>query len=103
MTKKKELKLLYIDDLMEQLIEIIKSKKNKLYPTIKNINKIKLVDLHKKIYSLNQKRIDLDTDLVKTKFDKQIYSTYLSFLPEKKFLISFKKKMRIKEEILVNY
>ncbi len=89
--KKKELKLLYIDDLMEQLIDIIKSKKNKLYPTIKNINKIKLVDLHKKIYSLNQKRIDLDTDLVKTKFDKQIYSTYLSFLPEKKFLISFKK------------
>ena len=39
--KKKELKLLYIDDLMEQLIDIIKSKKNKLYPTIKNINKIK--------------------------------------------------------------
>lgn len=91
--KAKKLKLLYIDDLIEQLIKIIKSKKNVIYPKVQKIYNIKLIDLYKKIYAFNKKRNNLDIDLVKNSFDKKLYSTYLSFLPAKRFLVNFKKNV----------
>ncbi len=87
---KKKLKLLYIDDLVNQLFSMIFKKDKHLYPKIKNIQSIKLVDLYKKIYSLGNARDGLSIDLVKSNLDKKIYSTYLSFIPEKKFILNFK-------------
>ncbi len=87
---KKKLKLLYIDDLVNQLFSLISKNNDFLYPRIKNVYSIKLVDLHKKIYSIGSERDRLSIDLVKSNLDKKIYSTYLSFLPEKKFIINFK-------------
>ena len=86
-----KLSLLYIDDLIDQIERIIKHKKVKLFPKIKNVKVISLKLLHNKIYSFNNKRINLNTDLVKTSFDKKLYSTFLSYLPESKFILKFKK------------
>ena len=87
------LDLLYIDDLISQIMSIIKNKKKIIYPKIKLIHKIKLKTLHQKIYSINKNRIKLNIDLVKTKIDKQIYSTYLTYLSNKQFTLSYKKNL----------
>ena len=88
---KTELELLYIDDLIVQIKKILKKNKKEIYPKLKNIKKINLEKLHKKIYSIAQSRRKLNIDVVKTKLDKKIYSTYLTYLPNKRFLINFKK------------
>ena len=72
---------------------MIKRKRNTLYPKINHINKIKLKKLYDKIYSFEKKRNELDVDVVKTKLDKKLYSTYLTYLPKKKFLLKYKKNI----------
>ena len=86
-----KLKLLYIDDLINQVMSIIENRKYEMYPKIKKINSIKLKSLYDKIYSFNEQRINLKTDVVKNSLDKKIYSTYLTFVPVNKFVINYKK------------
>ena len=74
-------------------MSIIKSKKHHMYPKIKKIYSIKLISLHNKIYSFNQQRINLKTDVVKNSLDKKIYSTYLTFVPVNKFVLNYKKNV----------
>tara|TARA_Y100000768_G_C23932549_1_gene660881 strand:+ start:253 stop:1347 length:1095 start_codon:yes stop_codon:yes gene_type:complete len=85
------LKLLYIDDLILQIMKILKRRKNILYPEIKTIYKIKLKNLYQKISSLNQNRLQLNTDIISSPLDKKIYSTYLTYMPEKKYVLKYKK------------
>ena len=90
---KTELELLYIDDLVAQIGKIIKINKKETYPKLRNIQKVNLATLHKKIYSIAQSRIKLNIDVVKTKLEKKLYSTYLTYLPKKQFHVNFKKNI----------
>ena len=82
----KEITLLYIDDLIETIIKLI-NKRNQftgfidIKPT-KNISLRKLYTLIKKFSLVQQKNFIPNLG---SKFNKNIYSTFLSFLPKEKF------------------
>jgi UDP-2-acetamido-2,6-beta-L-arabino-hexul-4-ose reductase len=83
----KELKLLYIDDLIKDFLKIIQIKRFlKSYRVIKNIQKIRLNKLASIIQSFNSS----ENVLFKKKSNNLIanlYSTYLSYIPKK--LVSY--------------
>ncbi|MFO7810827.1 MAG: NAD-dependent epimerase/dehydratase family protein [Candidatus Delongbacteria bacterium] len=85
--------LVYIDDVVNEFIRISKDKypdKNKFYHEI-DINYHKtlgeIVDL---LYKFKESRKTLMLPNIEDEFEKKLYSTYLSYLPEDKFSYSLK-------------
>jgi len=94
---KKILSLLYIDDLVDNLFKLIKDKNNKIkiISDFKKIKKISVQNLFDKITSFEQKRNLFYIDEFKNNFTKNLYSTYVYFLPKNKIkynLINHKDK-----------
>ena len=78
------LKLVYIDDVVNELIQAIFGNANKVgkfceVPVIYELKLGEIVDLLK---SFKQSRLDLTIPNMGNSFSKKLYSTYLSFLPE---------------------
>ena len=84
--------LLYIDDLMDIFKKIINSKAKTNY-TIHSVAASKTVTLKKlseKIFDFEIKRKKKLLSNFNSKFEKNLYSTYISFLPKKKIAYKLK-------------
>ena len=87
--------LVYIDDVVNELINAIEGKENKVdlfceVPVVHTITLGEIVDL---IYSFKNSREDRSVPNMSDAFTKKLYSTYLSYLPENKF--SYDLKMNV--------
>lgn len=90
-----EMNLVYIDDVINELINALEGKENKVdyfyeVPIVHTITLGKIVDL---IYSFKNSRDNKSVPDVSEEFTKKLYSTYLSYLPEDQF--SYDLKMNI--------
>ncbi|EXJ23316.1 Capsular polysaccharide synthesis enzyme Cap5F [Alkalibacterium sp. AK22] len=89
--------LVYIDDVLEELINALEGKENMTdhfceVPMVHTITLGEIVDL---IYSFKKSREDRTVPDMANVFSKNLYSTYLSYLPEDQF--SYDLKMNIDE------
>lgn len=87
--------LVYIDDVVNELINALKNKENKVglfceVSVVHTISLGKIVDL---IYFFNKSREEKSVPNMSDEFTKKLYSTYLSYLPKDKF--SYELKMNI--------
>ena len=83
-----ELNLAYIDDVVEELINALngnetKSEDNFYYIPV--THKVTLGEIANLIKSFRESRTNLMLPNMKDEFSKKLYSTYLSYLPEKEF------------------
>lgn len=88
------LQLIYIDDIIKLFVNHIENPEKEEI-IIEPIYKINLNDLAKLIFSFKEGRENLDVINTRNSFEKKLYSTYLSFLPEDKF--SYELKMNVDE------
>lgn len=82
-----ELTLCYIDDVLDEFIRALQGNEtiNGEYNYVPVTHKIKLGDLADRIKSFKENRKDLSLPNMGDALTKKLYSTYLSFLPEKDF------------------
>lgn len=82
------LELVYIDDVVSELIEAMKGNANKDiygYCNVKETYQASLGEIEDLIYSFKKSREILTVPDMDRLFEKKLYSTYLSYLPENKF------------------
>ena len=85
------LNLLYIDDLVSIVHDLIRKKlPYQQYPIINNNFHISLKDLAEMIYSFRNSRKNLNIEDYGKGLKKYLYSTYLTYLPKNKFSYSLK-------------
>lgn len=86
------LNLAYIDDVVEEFINIMNEKKdtNKKYYYNSKIYSVKLGKIATLIKSFKKSRENLYIPNTKNEFIKKLYSTYLSYLPENNFAYNIK-------------
>jgi len=79
--------LVYIDDLVDELINALTGKESceGIYCVVPVIHTISLGKIAELLYSFKESRNSLDVPDVSDHFTKKLYSTYLSYLPEKEF------------------
>ena len=88
--------LVYIDDLVSELISALKGEENKngVFCKVPVEHKITLGEIVDLIYSFKESRENKSVlDMTDGSFSKKLYSTYLSYLPEDKF--SYPLKMNV--------
>ncbi len=89
------LSLVYIDDVVKEFIGLLKinpKTDNDGFCKIPVTHTIKLDKLVDKIYYIHNSRWLLETPVFKTDFDRKLYATYLSYLPQ----YSFSKELNAK-------
>ncbi len=89
------LKLVYIDDVVESFINALTEAPEKDESglcSIKDIYTIRLGELAEKIRSYHKARVDLLLPHLDQDFDKKLYATYISYLPEGQFSYKLDKK-----------
>lgn len=92
------LTLVYIDDLVKELISALNGEANisdtydknqdeneHRYCSVPEQYQIKLLDIVNLLYSFKESRKDLYVPDMRDQFTKKLYATYLSYLPEDKF------------------
>ena len=92
--RKTELDLVYIDDLVEELLRAVNGNENKnekgycYVPEVHHVTLGEIVDL---LYEFKESRKNLFIpDMTEGSFSKKLYSTYLSYLDSKDFSYSLK-------------
>lgn len=87
-----ELTLAYIDDVIAELINQLEERKAKqtIYGEVSPSYKVSLGDLVRLLMSFKESRNDLSVPMLKDSFNKKLYSTYLSYLPEHQFSYELK-------------
>lgn len=90
-----KMKLVYIDDVVEELINALNGNENKdgkicKVPLIYSFTLGEIVDM---IYSFKHSREECSVPEMSNSFIKKLYSTYLSYLPEDQF--SYNLKMNV--------
>lgn len=82
-----EMKLVYIDDLVNELIGSIEGKEHNdgNFCFVPIVHEVKLGELVDILYSFKKTRNDYYIPDLGNSFTKKLYSTYLSYLPEKEF------------------
>lgn len=82
-----EMSLIYIDDLVTELIRALNGKENRIneFCIVPVSYSVKLGEIAKLIYSFKASRTDLSIPDMSNDFIKKLYSTYLSYLPKKDF------------------
>lgn len=90
-----ELNLVYIDDVVEEFINALHGKANKVgeFCEIPVNHKVKLGKIAELIYSFKESRRNKTIPDMSDSFTKKLYSTYLSYLPEDQF--SYELKMNV--------
>ena len=86
----KKIKLLYIDDLIEDFMKKIEQKKSNTYVKISKTYDVTLFKLANLIKSFNTKDKTYLINDVSKGFVKKLFSTYISFLPNNKFKYKLK-------------
>lgn len=81
------LELCYIDDVIKELIHCLNGKPymENSYCSVRETDKISIGELKDLILSFKNSRIDLTLPNLSRRIEKNLYSTYLSFLPENNF------------------
>jgi len=80
------IKLVYIDDVMESILEVIRNPNSeRVYINIETEHKTTLGELADRIYSFSASRENLITERVGSGFLRELYSTYLSYIPKEYF------------------
>ncbi|NLK71421.1 MAG: SDR family oxidoreductase, partial [Clostridiales bacterium] len=84
--------LIDIDDLVDELINALSSKENKVdgFCEVPIIHTISLGEIVGLLYSFKKSREDLSIPNMSDEFTKKLYSTYLSHLPEDNFIYGLK-------------
>ena len=79
--------LVYIDDVVNELIEVLQDKANKEdeFCKVRVEHKITLGEIVDLIYSFRDSRKNLSVPNMQDEFTKKLYSTYLSYLHEEEF------------------
>ena len=89
-----ELELLYIDDLVEEMLSALVGKENRKmdgYCYAEPTHHVTLGEIVDLIYSFKESRESLTVpDMTDGSFSKKLYSTYLSYLPTDKFAYKLK-------------
>ncbi|SJZ58116.1 UDP-2-acetamido-2,6-beta-L-arabino-hexul-4-ose reductase [Anaerorhabdus furcosa] len=88
-----ELPLVYIDDIVDSFISCIGKEANGSIKNVEPIYKIKLGEVADLLYKFKNSRDDLFVPNLSNGFEKKLYSTYLSYLPEDEF--SYPLKMNV--------
>ena len=84
------LKLVYIDDVVKELINALNRAASKCagddkYYKVSEQYQVKLLDIVNMLYTFKESRKDLYVPDMRDPFTKKLYATYLSYLPEDKF------------------
>ena len=92
----KELTLCYIDDVVCELLDLLEGKEHRngdycYVPIMHKVTLVKIVELLNKFK--NQANTLIIPEIPNNSFEKKLYSTYLSYLPEDK--VKFELKMKI--------
>lgn len=88
-----ELNLVYIDDVVAELINALNGAPNKAddgYCYVPVVHTATLGEIVKLIYSFKSSRDELCVPNMAEEFTKKLYSTYLSYLPKERFNYSLK-------------
>lgn len=87
--------LVYIDDLVSELINALEDKENKVgdFCEVPVVHTITLGEIVELLYSFKKSREELSLPNMSNEFTKKLYSTYLSYLPKDKF--SYDLKMNV--------
>lgn len=90
-----EMKLVYIDDVVNELINALEGKENKAgeFCEVPVVHTTTLGEIVDSIYSFKKSREDKSVPNMADAFTKKLYSTYLSYLPEDQF--SYDLKMNV--------
>jgi UDP-2-acetamido-2,6-beta-L-arabino-hexul-4-ose reductase len=80
------LNLVYIDDVVDELINGLKGNEyyEGRYCYVPNVHKVRLGDIADIIYSFDKGRYSLQIPCVSDSFKKALYSTFVSYLPKEK-------------------
>lgn len=90
-----EIDLVYIDDVVNSLVSCLKETtvhKNEIC-TVSEVDRVSLQQLHDLVVGFKESRKTLAVPNLANRFEKNLYSTYLSFLPEDDF--SYNLKMNV--------
>ncbi|WP_143315075.1 capsular polysaccharide biosynthesis protein CapF [Clostridium sp. HBUAS56017] len=84
--------LVYIDDVVEELINALKNKENKLskYCCVRKVYTVKLGEIADLLKKFKENRINLNIPNMSSEFEKKLYSTYLSYLSPNELEIPLK-------------
>ena len=87
--------LIYIDDLVKELIQALKGNENKKdeFCYVEPVHTVKLGEIVDLLYSFKESRNDRSIPNTSDPFTKKLYANYLSYLPKDKF--SYDLKMNI--------
>lgn len=87
-----ELTFVYIDDVVEEIINALQGNANCVddYCYVPTTDTVSLGQIASLLLSFKESRINFYVPDITTRFGKNLYSTYLSFLPEDKFKYSLK-------------
>lgn len=87
-----EMHLIYIDDLVHELIKSMNNNENKHseFCYVEPVYKVKLGEIAKLLYSFKDSRDNYSVPNTKDSFTKKLYSSYLSYLPRKQFAYDLK-------------
>lgn len=89
--EKTELDLIYIDDVIDELLNALENKENRIddYCYVKPVHHVSLGEIVNLLHTFNnQPKSLLSPSIPRGSFEKKLYSTYLSYLPKEK--VSFK-------------
>lgn len=84
--------LVYIDDVIEELVKALNGKENNIggFCEVPNVHKVSLGKIADLIYSFRESREERAIPNMSDVFTKELYSTYLSYLPRDQFRYQLK-------------
>jgi UDP-2-acetamido-2,6-beta-L-arabino-hexul-4-ose reductase len=82
-----EVQLTYIDDILKEMISLLKGrgKQNGDFYEVVEVDKITVGEIYNLLLKFKNSRKTLEIPKLYNRFEKNLYSTYLSFLPENEF------------------
>tara|TARA_B100001175_G_C19487972_1_gene630949 strand:- start:533 stop:1627 length:1095 start_codon:yes stop_codon:yes gene_type:complete len=95
---RKKSNFIYIDDLCSQIFNLIKKNKKIVFPKIKNLITTNIHQISNILIKIHKNRDNLYTVNMNNKLERCLHSTYLSYLPKKKFYYKFKKHADLRGE-----
>lgn len=87
-----DMSLIYIDDLVEELLRALKGNENRVgqYCKVEPVYKVKLGYIVELLYSFKESRANLSLPKLDEGFSRKLYSNYLSYLPHEEFVYDLK-------------